>query len=324
MANRIGTTIRSWNSSTDSATRPTGVAGAVLLDQKLHHDRGRGQREAHAEHDDAGGRRDAAHADGGADRDDADRDLHQADAEHVAPQLPQPRQRQFQAEQEQQEHDAEFGERLGRLRVVQRDVAQDRIIIVEIAERRTARAPRPISRKPSTVPRNAMQQRHEDAGGDQEDQDALQVFGVKHRLRFPYGDRSTVTPLRPRKRTRAPRLTGSRAMRGTTQAHAAPSAASIAFSAASALEPSGPPACAMSGLPPPPLPPSTSDALRTRSTAEKRDGQIGRDADHDAALAVLAGRDQRDHARADLLLALVGEALEVLDVDAGRPRAPAA
>ena len=46
---------------------------------------------------------------------------------------------------------------------------------------------------------------------------------------------------------------------------------SMAESAAPALAPSGPPACAMSGLPPPPLPPSTSEALRTRSTAVKRD-----------------------------------------------------
>src|SRR3981189_2201352 len=42
---------------------------------------------------------------------------------------------------------------------------------------------------------------------------------------------------------------------------------SIAASAAAALAPSGPPACAMSGRPPPPLPPSASEATRTRSTA---------------------------------------------------------
>ena len=68
-----------------------------------------------------------------------------------------------------------------------------------------------------------------------------------------------------------------------------PIAAAMASSAACALAPSGPPACAMSGLPPPPLPPSTSEALRTRSTAEKRAMRSARDADHDAALAVLAG-----------------------------------
>src|SRR5262249_42567143 len=43
------------------------------------------------------------------------------------------------------------------------------------------------------------------------------------------------------------------------------------LSAASALEPSGPPACAISARPPPPLPPSASAPLRTRSIAEKRD-----------------------------------------------------
>ena len=96
-----------------------------------------------------------------------------------------------------------------------------------------------------------------------------------------------------------------------------PSAASIALSASSALEPSGPPACAMSGRPPPPLPPSASAPLRTRSMALKRLDQVRRDADHDAGLALLGDADDRDDAGADLLLALVGEALQVLDVDAG-------
>ena len=40
--------------------------------------------------------------------------------------------------------------------------------------------------------------------------------------------------------------------------------------AAAAFEPSGPPACAISGRPPPPLPPEASAPLRTRSTALKR------------------------------------------------------
>ena len=45
-------------------------------------------------------------------------------------------------------------------------------------------------------------------------------------------------------------------------------AARTASSAASALDPSGPPACAMSGRPPPPLPPTSDAAPRTSSTAE--------------------------------------------------------
>src|SRR5262249_29978437 len=50
---------------------------------------------------------------------------------------------------------------------------------------------------------------------------------------------------------------------------------SIAESAAAALAPSGPPACAMSGRPPPPLPPSASEATRTRLTALKREVRSG-------------------------------------------------
>lgn len=41
----------------------------------------------------------------------------------------------------------------------------------------------------------------------------------------------------------------------------------MAARASAALEPSGPPAWAMSGRPPPPLPPVLSEATRTRSTA---------------------------------------------------------
>ena len=47
----------------------------------------------------------------------------------------------------------------------------------------------------------------------------------------------------------------------------------MAASAASALAPSGPPACAMSGVPPPPLPPKTSEACapNRRPRTEPRD-----------------------------------------------------
>ena len=57
----------------------------------------------------------------------------------------------------------------------------------------------------------------------------------------------------------------------------------IADSAALAFAPSGPPACAMSGRPPPPLPPSASEPLRTRSTALNARSDR-RDADHEPAL----------------------------------------
>src|SRR5262249_18490280 len=45
--------------------------------------------------------------------------------------------------------------------------------------------------------------------------------------------------------------------------------------------------------------------------------EIGCDTDHDAGLAILAGGDKCHDAGPELLLALVGEAFQVLDVDAG-------
>ena len=89
----------------------------------------------------------------------------------------------------------------------------------------------------------------------------------------------------------------------------------MAASAASAFDPSGPPACAMSGRPPPPLPPSASAPLRTKSTALKRQKIVG-DADDDAGFAILGNTDNSDNPGADLLLAFIGEAAEILQVDA--------
>src|SRR5882762_8027623 len=58
---------------------------------------------------------------------------------------------------------------------------------------------------------------------------------------------------------------------GGRHRQALPIAFSIAVNAAAALAPSGPAACAMSGRPPPPLPPSASEATRTRLTALNRE-----------------------------------------------------
>ncbi len=115
--------------------------------------------------------------------------------------------------------------------------------------------------------------------------------------------------------------------------------ASIAASAASALEPSGPPACAMSGRPPPPLPPSASAPALHEIDGAPRLGQVVGDADGEARLAVLGDADDGDDAGADLLLAVVDEAAQILRVEAlhgareelhvadaahaGRPPAPA-
>ena len=101
-----------------------------------------------------------------------------------------------------------------------------------------------------------------------------------------------------------------------TRPQAAASAASMAASAASALAPSGPPACAMSRRPPPPLPPSFSAPARTRLDRVEPAGEILGHADHDPGLAVIGDADDGDDARAEALLALVGEALQVLHLDA--------
>ena len=82
-----------------------------------------------------------------------------------------------------------------------------------------------------------------------------------------------------------------------------------------ALEPSGPPAWAMSGRPPPPLPPSAC-----RADLDEVDGVVGcdqvvGDADGEAGLAVLGDADDGDDAGADLLLAVVDQAAQVLGVE---------
>src|ERR1700684_170834 len=90
----------------------------------------------------------------------------------------------------------------------------------------------------------------------------------------PYEQRHAGAPcrgtLRNRRRRHDRQAVARQPAPHTNRGTYAPSAASIAARAASAFEASGPPACAMSGRPPPPLPPSASAPLRTRSTALKR------------------------------------------------------
>ncbi len=83
----------------------------------------------------------------------------------------------------------------------------------------------------------------------------------------------------------------------------------MAASAASALAPSGPPACAMSGRPPPPLPPEHLGGPAHQIDGREPSDEIGRHADDDAGLAVRGDADKGDDAGPELLLALVGEAL---------------
>src|SRR5262249_15608904 len=63
-------------------------------------------------------------------------------------------------------------------------------------------------------------------------------------------------------------------------------------------------------------------AERLRAPAHQLDrvealGEIGRDPDHEARPAFIGHADDGDDTGADLLLAVVGEALQILDLDAG-------
>ena len=106
-----GIAARSWNSRMANAGRPYGVPSSLRSASICRPNRGRGQRQAAA--DDRAppcqsrpsriARQRQRHA--------ARQHLQHAGAEHRAPHHPQPLRRQFQADHEQHQHDAEFGDR---------------------------------------------------------------------------------------------------------------------------------------------------------------------------------------------------------------------
>jgi hypothetical protein len=81
----------------------------AALFENLDHDRGRGQREAHAADEGNDRRKSGEDADAGQER-AADADLQRAEPEDLPPQAPEPRGLHFQADDEQEHHDAEFGD----------------------------------------------------------------------------------------------------------------------------------------------------------------------------------------------------------------------
>ena len=105
---RIGMTARSCASSTEKLVRPTLGGQPLLLGEEFEHDRGRGQRQAGAENDRhrrllAGRRRDAGDQSGG------EQNLQSAQSEDQPVHRQEAAERQFEADQEQQKDDAEFG-----------------------------------------------------------------------------------------------------------------------------------------------------------------------------------------------------------------------
>ena len=86
-------------------------------------------------------------------------------------------------------------------------------------------------------------------------------------------------------------------------------ACSMASSAAAAWSTAGPPPWAMSGRPPPPWPPSAATPAFTSSRASKRLAEVVGHRDQVGRLALVGG-DDGDDAGADLLLEVVGQALQ--------------
>ncbi len=117
----IGTIARSSNSSIASAERPTGLVVPTKGSTKAVEDRAsarpRPERAAPALPDQV--QRDA-------DDQRRQRQLRGADPEHQPPHRPQAPERQLQPDREQQEDDAELGERLDRVRVGDGDIVQPR------------------------------------------------------------------------------------------------------------------------------------------------------------------------------------------------------
>ncbi len=115
--------MRSWNSSTESAMRPTGVAerpsSSSSCITRAVEDMARQRPSTIALLMPAPTARDA-----GADGERAEHELQPADAEHIAAQRPQPRHRQLQPDQEQQEHHAELGQDLDPVAILDGEIAQ--------------------------------------------------------------------------------------------------------------------------------------------------------------------------------------------------------
>lgn len=89
-------------------------------------------------------------------------------------------QRQFKSKQKQQDDDAELGQHLGALGIVEGDVMDPRVGVGQAGE--PVRAERNAGNEEAEhrAYAGAMKQRHDHAGHDQEDDEALEVLGVQH------------------------------------------------------------------------------------------------------------------------------------------------
>src|SRR5262249_15120378 len=156
------------------------------------------------------------------------------------------RERDLQADREQQKYHAELGEQVHARAVLNGQIADPGIVRDQQPEPKGTHHQTGDEEAKNGADAGVMEQRNDEAGDDEEAEDVLEQRCVFQLPPLPMSAHNRMLQLPP-------------------------SAISMASSAAAAFEPSGPPACAMSGRPPPPLPPRASAPLRTRSTALKRD-----------------------------------------------------
>jgi hypothetical protein len=109
----------------------------------------------------------------------AEHDLQGAEAEYQSAHGPQSRQRQFQTDHEQQQHDAELGDRFDRTRCADRDRRQPRQICDERgkAERPNDDADEDEAERRADV--QAVEQRDDDASRSEDDESLFVKGGIE-------------------------------------------------------------------------------------------------------------------------------------------------
>ena len=179
---------------------PVRAVELVLFRELAEHDRGRGHRDRAAEQDRDGERQ----AEGPGDRGDRGRgrgDLDAAEPEHFAARGEHPRQREFETEREEQEDDAEFGERAGRFR--RRDPAE-RVGPDDHADQQECQDQRQPQAAQADDDRERRREQQQDVFQYAVFQARLPAHVMRHhRLLASTGDFVEATPCSSRRRTRA-------------------------------------------------------------------------------------------------------------------------
>ena len=162
-------TARSCASSTEKLARPTLGGETLLVGQEFEHDRGRGQRQACAQHDRlrrtvAGERRGAGNKRAGQEH------LRAAEAEHQPAHRREPLKRQFQPDEKQEKDDTQFGDAGNVAGVADRDPEQGRHRMTERTQSERAEHGAGAKIAEHRTEAEASHHRHHDARGAEKNQ----------------------------------------------------------------------------------------------------------------------------------------------------------